>query len=215
MPDGAPFAFWDDETEYARVYHVACRHPQASDENPGTEDRPFGTIGRAAGALQAGEKVVVHEGIYRECVSPARGGEGPDRMVAYEAAPGETVIVRGSELWRPELRPSEGWSLGRQANPAGVWMADLPAGLFVGYNPFAVNNVPAEFWTFTREWSEEEVHRFLLKRGAVYLEGRPLRQVFRAADLANTEGAFWVEDPGLRLHLRLWGTRTRVAGSSR
>ena len=55
MPDGAPFAFWDDSTDYARAYHVSCEHPAASDDNPGTEDRPFATIGRAADLLQPGE----------------------------------------------------------------------------------------------------------------------------------------------------------------
>jgi hypothetical protein len=91
MPDGTPFAFWDDATEYQRTYHVACAHPGASDGNLGTAEAPFATINRAAAILQPGEKVVVHGGVYRECVCPARGGEGPDRMIAYEAAPGEEV----------------------------------------------------------------------------------------------------------------------------
>ena len=204
MPNGEPFEFWDDTTEYETVYHVACQHPDASDDNPGTEDRPFATIQRAAAVLQPGEKVVVHEGVYRECVRPARGGDGPDRMIAYEAAPGETVRVTGSEVWSPSFVPSEGWKIPSAPGNATVRMADLPADLFVGYNPFGVSNVPAEFWTFTREWAEEEAHRFLLKRGMVFLDGRPLKQVFRIADLAQTDGAFWVEDPGLRIHLRLW-----------
>ena len=117
MPDGKPFPFWDDRTAYERVYHVACAHPAASDDGPGTEERPWATIGRAAAALQPAEKVVVHAGIYRERVSPARGGEGPDRMIAYEAAPGEAVYVRGSRVWQPTFAPSQGWDLG--ALPSG------------------------------------------------------------------------------------------------
>lgn len=203
MPDGSSFPFWDDVTEYSRTYHVACEHPDSSDGNPGTEDRPFATIGRAAALLQPGEKVVVHGGVYRECVRPARGGEGPDRMIAYEAAPGEEIVVKGSAVWQPEFRPSAGWRTGA---PEGVtvWMGDLPAELFVGYNPFMVSNMPDEFRTFVHDWSVEQTHRFQLRRGLVFADGRPLEQVFWARDLGQRTGVFWVEDPGLRLHLRLW-----------
>jgi len=41
--------------------------------------------------------VLVHEGVYRERVKPARGGTGPDAMICYEAAPGERVVIKGSE----------------------------------------------------------------------------------------------------------------------
>jgi len=210
MPDGTSFAFWDDATQYQRVYHVACSHPGASDEDPGTAEQPFATIGRAAAILQPGEKVVVHGGVYRECVCPARGGAGPDRMIAYEAAPGEEVWIKGSEVWQPVFRPSEGYRLRHWgADPTmpdpKVWMADLSPELFAGYNPFITLNVSAEFWTFTREWTEDEVQHFLLRRGMVFADGRPLRQVFRLTDLAEHDDAFWVEDPGLRIHLRLRG----------
>ncbi len=210
MPDGTPFAFWEDATEYSRVYHVACAHRTASDGNPGSAEQPFATVSRAAAVLQPGEKVVVHGGVYRETVCPARGGEGPDQMIAYEAAPGEEVWIKGSEVWQPTFRPSAGFRLKPWGADPGmptpkVWMADLPPEMFVGYSPFAALNVSAEFWTFTREWTEEEVERFLMRRGMVFANGRPLRQVFRIAELAESEGAFWVEDPGLRVHLRLWG----------
>jgi hypothetical protein len=38
----------------------------------------------------------------------------------------------------------------------------------------------------------------------IFAEKHPLKQVFRFSDLANNSGAFWVEDSGLRIHLRLW-----------
>jgi hypothetical protein len=209
MPEGTQFESWEDTTQYTRVYHVACLHPAAFDENPGTEDRPFATISRAASLLTPGEKAIVHEGVYRECVCPARGGEGPHRMIAYEAAPGESVTVKGSAVWSPGFRPSEGWRIrGWRQEPGEdipqVWMADLPAEMLVGYNPFSVPNVSAEIWTFTREWRREEMEQFLLKRGALFVNGRPLKQVFRVMELTRTDGTFWVEDPGLRIHLRLW-----------
>ena len=205
VADGSRFPFWDDERKYRRIYHVACENPRASDENPGTDARPFRTIGRAAGVVRPGEKVLVHRGVYREYVCPARGGEGPDRMVMFEAAPGEKVIVRGSEIWRPKLKESKGWALGRKSDTPPIWMADLPAEWFIGYNPFMANNVFLEYTTFVTSWSAEETRRLQKRRGMIFWNGKPLTQVFRPFELAGAglEGAFWVEEPGLRIHFRL------------
>ena len=56
-----------------------------------------------------GQRVVISGGIYRETVRPARGGTAPDQMISYEAAPGETVVVKGSvavdkDDWTPSVR---------------------------------------------------------------------------------------------------------------
>ena len=203
LPDGTHFPFWDDATEYRRTYHVACGHGDASDENPGTEDRPFKTIGRAAAVLEPCEKAVVHEGVYRECVRPARGGTGPDGMIAYEAAPGEKVVVKGSRVWRGAFRRSEGFRSEPPEDGPRVWAGDLPAEWFVGYNPFMAMNFSSEYTTFVSDWSKAEKERFLLRRGMVFADGRPLAQVYRYVQLAETAGAFWVEDPGLRIHFTL------------
>ena len=143
MPDGTPFPFWDDVTQYRQVYHVAREHPRAADDGPGTEERPFATIGQAAKVLQPGEKVVVHQGIYRECVRPARGGTGPEAMIAYEAAPGEEVSVRGSQPWNITFTPSEGGT-GKLPEGVTVWTGEMPAEWFVGYNPSLARNVCTE-----------------------------------------------------------------------
>lgn len=202
MPDGTNFAFWDDRTKCSRVYHVACGHPAASDENPGTEGRPLKTIGKAAALLAPGEKAVIHGGTYREFVQPLRGGTGPEAMIAYEAARGETVVVKGSRVWKPAARPSENWSI-----PAGdgktIWMADLPAEWFGPYNPFLADNMFAHLCEFVSDWSRKDLERFQMRRGMIFLNGEPLTQVLHPRDLAGKDGVFWVEDPGLRIHFRL------------
>ena len=65
---------------------------KADDNGPGTKQRPFRTINKAAQVLQPGERVVIASGTYRECVRPVRGGTGPAQMISYESAPGSNSL---------------------------------------------------------------------------------------------------------------------------
>lgn len=203
LPSGDRFAFWGDATSYSRVYHVAQAHPAASDDNPGTADAPLRTITAAARLLQPGEKAVVHAGTYRECVRPARGGEGPERMIAYEAAPGETVIISGAERWTPEPHPAAGYSLGKPDNGATIWMAELPAAVTDGYNPFLLRNAYEYLPVYGDVKNAEFLKRALLRRGALYVDGVPLPQAYYGHELSTHAGRCWVEEPGERLFFRL------------
>ncbi len=204
LPSGARFAFWEDETVYRAVFHVDQQHPAASDDNPGREEAPFRTINAAAQRLQPGEKVVIHAGLYRECVRPARGGTGPEAMIAYEAAPGERVVVRGSEVWTPSARPSAGYAL--RPTPEGApWMAELPEIFSEDYNPFLLRNAYDYLEQYGNLSDKRFLRRALQRRGMVFVDGVPLEQVYRFRDLAGHAGAFWVEEPGRRLHVRLPG----------
>jgi len=108
----------------ANVYHVS---KQGMDTNNGSVDQPFYTIQRAADMMQPGDTVIVHEGEYREWVKPKNGGLSEDCRITYEAAPGEKVIIKGSE-------PVTGWE-----NIGGsVWRTIVKNEIFKGYNPFAV-----------------------------------------------------------------------------
>ena len=69
-----------------------------SDSNTVTLDKPFLSIQQAAKMAQPGNVITVHEGVYRERVNPPRGGSSPDRPIVYRAAPGENVVIKGSEL---------------------------------------------------------------------------------------------------------------------
>ena len=93
LPDGTEFPFWQDETEYRRMYYVDQQHPGASDSNSGTEEAPFLTVQRAAEVVEPAEKVLIKSGIYREWVQPRRSGNGVDEMISFEAAPGAEAII--------------------------------------------------------------------------------------------------------------------------
>jgi hypothetical protein len=206
LADGTPFPRWRDATIYGRVYHVDQSSPLSSDDQLGSRERPFLTINAAAAQVQPGEKVVVHAGLYREWVRPRRGGESEARMIAFEAAPGEEVIVTGAEAWVPDARPSEGWNLRveGEARPR-IWMANLSPLLFVGYNPFQIRNSYQFLFRYGNTSSPSWMKRVLLFRGMVFIDGAPLPQVLQYQDLGRAEQGFWVEPSGLRLHFRLAG----------
>lgn len=81
----------------AAMYHVAQHHPAASDEGAGTQNMPWQTISKAAETLQPGDTAIIHAGVYRERVTPARGGTS-DAPIAYQAAEGDEVVITGADI---------------------------------------------------------------------------------------------------------------------
>ncbi len=78
-----------------RTWTVDANHPQADDANPGTPEAPLLTVNAAAQVAQPGDTVQIRPGIYRERVSPARGGE-KGLPITYQGEDG--AILRGSEV---------------------------------------------------------------------------------------------------------------------
>ncbi len=221
MPDGTPFLTWSDTTHYTRTYHVSRNNPQASDENDGTEQHPFRTINHAAQIVKAGERVCIHAGIYRELVRPRFSGEGQDRMIAYEAAPGEEVIIRGSRVitttWKLAVdprydtpNPKDGTSeKERRTFPAHIyskqlWMTTLPDNLFEdGYFPFRTPNANEDelaLMPWAVKWKERIPYS--LPRGLLFQEGRRMAQLSTFEDLVKLPGSYWVAPDGktVRIH---------------
>jgi hypothetical protein len=85
----------------AAVYYVA---PPGNDTNPGTFERPWCTIGKAARSLVAGDSVLIRAGVYPEAVNPANSGT-PGTPITYARYDGEEVIVEGNQEvtgWTPD-----------------------------------------------------------------------------------------------------------------
>ena len=139
LPDGTIFETWEQDCRYRKEYHVACDHPAASDENDGSIGAPFRTINAAAAIAEAGSHILIHGGVYRECVRPMHSGTGPNEMICYEAyGDGEAVIKASEEVH--EFAPSTDWRLyGFGEEPSDqvkVWELKLKPELFSGYQPF-------------------------------------------------------------------------------
>lgn len=208
LPDGSLFPVWSSKTFYSKTYHVDQKHLQASDENPGTAGLPFRTINRAAQAVKAGERVWIHAGVYREMVEPRFPGEGPDRMIAYEAAPGEQVVVKGSRVvegpWQRSRIPHGG---GRTQFSKKLWMIALPDGLFpAGYNSFATPNATAEEMDLM-PWALAWKGRlpYTLARGLLFQDGRRMTQLAAYEDLVRLPGSYWVAPDAKTVHIHAFG----------
>lgn len=207
LPEGDRFDFWEKETVYTKEYHVNPKAAGASDENDGSEGSPFATIQAAANVAKAGERVLIHGGVYRECVQPAFGGEGPDKMVSYEAYGDGEVVIKASEIVE-EFEPSEGWSLGFAA-PAleetdlKIWEVKLNPEMFKGYNPFCAVNILHD--RLFIEYDKTDMTTYLNRRGMVFCDGKPLQQVALYNQMAKIPGSYWVEANGQTVHFRLAG----------
>jgi alpha-N-arabinofuranosidase len=110
-------------TGYAAEYHVAIN---GKDSNPGTRAAPFRTIQHGADAAQPGDVITVHEGVYRERINPPRGGMSDSRRIVYQAAPGEKVEIKGSEVVTNWIRVD-----------GDMWKVTIPNSFFGKFNPYS------------------------------------------------------------------------------
>lgn len=128
----------------------------------GSVRHPFSSISAAARVAQPGDTIVVHTGVYRERVTPPRGGTSDSRRIVYEAAPGENVVIKGSEQVR-------GW----QPLGGGVWEVTLPNTFFGTYNPY--KELIAGDWFTDEGWPHHA--------GEVYFNGHSLYEVSQVGEL--------------------------------
>lgn len=203
LPDGSEFVTWDVPLAFEKTLYVDATHPQASDRNPGTPDRPFKTISRAADVLQPGQRVVIASGVYRERVRPMQGGSGPKRMISYEAADGAEVVISGSKVlqrrWLPSKPPAE------TPPVRGAYQVTLPEKAFLDSdeNPFAKKNLSDEEIRSAMPWATKTLgsEPNQRKRGLLFQDGRRLEQVLTYHALAEKRGCYWVAPDGLTLHV--------------
>ena len=164
--------------EPGRTYHVAQKHPDANDANPGTPDQPWSTIRRAAEALRPGDTVLIHEGVYRELVRPFLGGTSYDRMVTYRGAPGAKPVLKASDPWQPKWR--------REGDR--VWSA-----------PYQRHT-----WDQPEKWPKPR-HGAMHRAEQVFVDGKLLEHVDTPAELAAKPGRMLTDDEAGRLWVHLAG----------
>ncbi|MGO8736619.1 MAG: right-handed parallel beta-helix repeat-containing protein [Terriglobia bacterium] len=153
----------------AANFHVA---PNGNDANPGTQTAPFRTIQHAANLAQPGDVITVHEGVYRERISPPRGGESDTQRIVYQAAPGEKVEIKGSEVIKNWVKIGD-----------DTWKVTLPNAFFGSFNPYS--DLIRGDW-FSPKGRDHHT-------GAVYLNGGWLAEAAKLDDVMEPMGstALW------------------------
>ncbi len=146
-------------TARAANFYVALT---GNDSSPGTEQMPFRTIQHAADAAQPGDVITVGAGIYRERVSPPRGGVSDSARIIYQAAPGDKVIITGSEIITNWTKVQ--WH---------IWKAVLPNSFFGDFNPYT-NVIHGDWFN-----SLKQTHH----TGAVYINGNWLTEAAARDDV--------------------------------
>jgi hypothetical protein len=149
----------------AREYNVSVK---GDDINKGTAKAPFKTISKAAEAAQPGDVITVHEGTYRERINPPRGGTSDKKRIVYQAAPGDKVVIKGSEVIK-------GW----QKLQNDTWKVTIPNSFFGDFNPYS--DLIHGDW-FNPKGREHHT-------GAVYLNGHWLTEAANPDDVLKPIGA--------------------------
>ncbi len=145
-----------------RVFHVS---KYGNDFNNGLAEEPFLTINKAADIAAAGDRIIVHEGEYREWVKPQNGGLHDKLRIVYEDAEGEHVVIKGSEI-------VDKWEHDR----AGVWKTVVDNELFGDFNPFETE-IYGDWLVSPRE---NRVHA-----GDVYLNGKSFYEAATLEEVYN------------------------------
>jgi hypothetical protein len=137
---------WAAQTVGAQDYYVATT---GNNTNPGTLAQPFRTVQKAADVMQPGDTVYIRAGIYREKVTPPRGGTSESARITYRNYPGERPVLMGSErftTWEPYFGN-------------GVYSLTLDNSYFGSYNPYVLTfgDAPENYWVLTRNEHPGEV----------------------------------------------------------
>ncbi len=171
----------------------------------GDATAPFRTIARAARLARPGDTVVVRAGVYRERVSPPRGGQ-PGKPITYRGEQLGRVFIKGSDVWQPE------WNKHNNA----VYFGMLDEAMFVddvyldSANPFRIEmaSTPhARNGKPERERFGNGDPKLVYNCGQVFINGRMLTQVPFLAEVERQPDTWTFDAEAGRIYIH-FGERT-------
>lgn len=177
----------------AATFTVAQGDANATDDGPGTRERPWRTIAHATEKAQAGDRVEIRDGVYREQVVIKANGTA-EHPLCFESAPGARVVLTGADRLT-------GWERAGSERP-------------IFRIPWAHRFVP---WSTHMTHPDDRFHRLIGRCEQVAVENYLLRQVLAADQMAP--GTFFTDTSNQVL--QVWDPANRdlnkifVEGSAR
>jgi hypothetical protein len=157
-----------------------------SDANSGTEAEPFKTVNKAAGIAEAGDTILIREGIYRECVHPAHEGK-EGKPITYMAKPGDKVCIRGSIVWTPT------W---KKEDVKDVYSGALETEMFGDWNPYSLPIVVSNNYDTHVKPIRPATRDLIATSGQVFVDGDMYTQVVKMEELRKNKKSWLVPSDG-------------------
>jgi parallel beta-helix repeat protein len=154
-----------------RTLHVDRHHAASTDDGHGAAHAPFRTMAAAARAAKPGDTVRIAPGVYREAVLLDHGGEA-GAPITFEAAVAGEVVVSGADVLTGWVRETGGKPI-----YTTVWTHDFIA------RP-SLQGIEARMRGSQKPVAPVHCAEMFI------CQGRPLRQVLTASELAP--GTFFV-----------------------
>jgi Right handed beta helix region len=154
---------------------------------------PLKTISAAAQKAMAGDTILVMGGVYRERVAPPRGGS-KGKPIIYRGEPGKRVIIKGSEVWRPNWK-REGNGV-FSSHPDDSLFDDRSSQYVDQYNPLKVELASTPWHREGRREHERGFggdEKLTYTCGQVFVDEKPFRAVPFRSEL---EPETWFYDAG-------------------
>ncbi|MCG6187586.1 right-handed parallel beta-helix repeat-containing protein [Maribellus maritimus] len=167
----------------AKKYYVSTI---GNNQNKGNLDSPFRTIQKGADLAQAGDTVLVMGGVYRERVSPVRGGS-KQAPIVYIAEPGKRVFIKGSDVYTGKLKP-EGNKVFSCSLSTMEFTDDC---YFDNANPF---KVPVASTPWERDGEPEGKEGIVFTLGQVFVNGEMYRQYPLKNEMKEHEASWWYNE---------------------
>lgn len=191
----------------SRTYYVA-KTPNASDDNIGSLHSPFSTLKKAAEIAEAGDCVIIREGVYREVLEPKNNGTA-SKPIVFKAFDGENVTISANEEINLFSDYKDGlvianmdWSLGKGRD-------------MLFYNNNAIPEARHPNCDDSNRIETRVQSPFFMTRGNIQLSLEDSKKAVSDTDL-NQEKDFW--KGGIFVTLSGWGwypTTAEISSSDR